>query len=544
MKRPLALIAAIAALVAIALGLAACGGSSSSGREGGTLRVTYASFPDYLDPALSYDTESYTAMYNTYLPLLTYAHASGEAGSKVIPGLAKTLPKVSDGGKTYTLFLRKGLKYSDGTPVRASDFTFAVERMFKLNSGGSYFYTDIVGAEKFAETKQGRIPGIETDDASGEIVIHLTEPRGTFNNELGLMFVAPLPPSTPIEDLSADPPPATGPYAIVKSEPGRGWEYERNPQWLKNNAKLMPQLPSGHVNKIDVTVIRNPSTQVDDVEQGRYDWMQNPPPADRIAEVKAKFDGTQFRTEPQINTYYFWMNTQQAPFDDPAVRRAVNYAVDPEALERIYAGQMAPTHQVLPPGMPGYKEFDLYPHDMAKAKAMIAKADPADRQITVWTDTESPNNEAGEYYEGVLKELGFETKLKIVNSDNYFTVVGNTSTTDLDTGWGNWFEDYPHPNDFFQPLLDGTSIAPTNNTNWPQIDVPELNAKIDQLRTEQPGPKQEAEYAALDKSYMEEAPWAPYGNLSVATFVSSEIDLDKVIFNPTFGQDLTSFQFK
>ena len=544
MKRPLALIAATAVLVAIALSLTACGGSSSDGREGGTLRATYASFPAYLDPALAYDTEGFTAMYNTYIPLLTYAHASGEAGSQVVPGLAKALPKVTDDGKAYTLFLRKGLKYSDGTPVRASDFTFAVERMLKLNSGGSYFYTDIVGAEEFLETKQGGIPGIETDDKTGEIVIHLVEPRGTFTNELGLMYVAPLPPSTPIEDLSADPPPATGPYAIVKSQPGRGWEYERNPQWLHNNAKLMPDLPSGHVDKIDVTVIRNPSTQVNDVEQGRYDWMQNPPPADRIAEVRSKFEGTQFRVEPQINTYYFWMNTQQAPFDDPEVRRAVNYAVDSRALERIYAGQLKPTQQILPPGMPGYEKFELYPHEMAKAKEMITKADPADRQITVWTDTESPNNEAGEYYEGVLKELGFETKLKIVNSDNYFTLVGNTSTPDLDTGFGNWFEDYPHPNDFFQPLLDGASIAQTNNTNWPQIDVPALNAKIDQLRTQQLGPKQEAEYAALDKSYMEEAPWAPYGNLAVATFVASDIDLDKVIFNPTFGQDLTSFQFK
>jgi peptide/nickel transport system substrate-binding protein len=544
MKRPLAPIAAVTAALAVVLCLSACGGSSGDGKEGGTLRATYASFPSYLDPALAYDSEGLTAMWNTYTPLLTYAHASGEAGSEVIPGLAKALPKVTDGGKTYTLFLRQGLKYSDGTPVRASDFASSVERMFKLNSGGSFFYMTIVGAEKFAETKQGGIPGIETDDKTGEIVIHLTEPRGTFNNELGLMYVALLPADTPDEDLTADPPPATGPYAIVKSQPGRGWEYERNPQWSKNNAKLMPQLPSGHVDKIDVTVIRNPSTQVNDIEQGRYDWMQNPPPASRIAEVKSKFDGTQFRTEPQINTYYFWMNTQQAPFDDLKVREAVNYAVDPAALERIYAGQMAASQQILPPGMPGYEKFEPYPHDMAKAKELIREAAPADRDITVWTDTESPNDEAGEYYEGVLKQIGFDPKLKILNPDNYFTVVGNTSTPDLDTGWGNWFEDYPHPNDFFQPLLDGESIAPTNNTNWPQIDVPELNEKIAQLATEQLGPEQEAEYAELDKSYMEQAPWAPYGNLSVATFVSSEVDLDKVIFNPTFGQDLTSFQFK
>jgi peptide/nickel transport system substrate-binding protein len=543
MKRSATLLLATALAIACALTLSACGGAGG-GREGGTLRVTYASFPDYLDPALSYDTESWTAMYNTYVPLLTYAHADGEAGSKVIPGLAKSLPEVSDDGRTYTLFLRKGLKYSDGTPVRASDFTNAVERMFKLNSGASFFYEGIVGAERFAETKRGGIPGIETDDETGRIVIHLVEPRGTFDNELGLMFVAPLPPGTPDEDLSANPPPATGPYEIVDSQPGRGWKYKRNPQWLKNNAKLMPQLPSGHVDEIDVTVIRNPATQVADIEQGRYDWMENPPPASQVAQVKAKYDGTQFRTEPQINTYYFWMNTQKAPFDDVKVRQAVNYAVNSEALERIYAGQIAPTQQILPSGMPGYEKLSLYPYDLAKAKRLIREADPSDRQITVWTDTESPNDEAGEYYEDVLKQLGFQTKLKIVNSDNYFTVAGNTSTPDLDTGWGNWFEDYPHPNDFFQPLLDGESIAPTNNTNWAQIDDPTLNEKISRLATEQLGPSQEAEYAGLDRSFMEQAPWAPYGNLSLATFVSSSIDLDKVIFNPTFGQDLTSFQFK
>ncbi len=540
--RPARAPALIAALLALVLGVSACG--SSSGKEGGTLQVSYASFPDYLDPALGYDTESYTAMYNTYIPLLTYAHADGEAGSKVIPGLAKALPKISENGKTYTLFLRQGLKYSNGTPVRASDFTRSVERMFKLNSGGSPFYTDIVGAERFAATKSGGIPGIETDDKSGEIVIRLNEPRGTMTNELGLLFVALLPPDTPAEDLSGDPPPATGPYAIVKSQPGRGWEYERNPQWLKNNAKLLPQLPSGHVDRIDVNVVRNPSTQVNDVEQGRSDWMENPPPSDRYAQVKAKYEGTQFRVEPQINTYYFWMNTTQPPFDDLKVRQAVNYAIDAEALERIYAGQIVGTHQILPAGMPGYKKFNLYPHSMTKAKQLIAEANPSDREITVWTDTESPNNEAGEYYEGVLKELGFDTTLKIVNADNYFTIMSNRSTPELDTGWTNWFEDYPHPNDFFQPLLSAESIQPTNNTNWSQLDDPALTAKIDRLGAEPLGPEQEAGYAELDKSFMEQAPWAPYGTLAVATFVSSAIDLDKVIFNPTFGQDLTSFQFK
>jgi peptide/nickel transport system substrate-binding protein len=165
---------ALAAFVTVAL--ASCGSSGSGDSEGGTLTGLYSSAPESLDPAVSWSQEGWTALYNTYIPLLTYAHANGVAGGKVIPGLAKSMPKISDGGRTYTLSLRKGLRYSNGAPVKASDFPYAVERMFKLNSGGSQFYTDIVGAEKFAETKQGGIPGIETDDANGEIVIHLVDP--------------------------------------------------------------------------------------------------------------------------------------------------------------------------------------------------------------------------------------------------------------------------------------------------------------------------------------------------------------------------------
>jgi peptide/nickel transport system substrate-binding protein len=541
------LIAVLVLAAVAALGLASCGGGSSTsgggGKEGGTLNGTYASFPDYLDPSLSYTAEGWTAMADVYIPLLTYKHAEGTEGSEVIPGLAKELPKISNGGKTYTLFLRPGLKYSNGEPVKASDFTYAVERCFKLNSGGSVFYTTIKGAEKFAETKTGGIPGIHTNDKTGEIKIELEEPRGTFTNELGLMFVAPLPPGTPMEDLSANPPPGTGPYMITKSKPGQGWEYERNPYWAKDNSKAMPEYPSGHVDKAKMTVIRNPETQVNDIEQGKYDWMQNPPPASRYAQVKSKFEGTQFKVVPTISVYYFWMNTTKAPFNDVKVRQAVNYAIDPAALERIYSGQIKASHQILPDGMPGHEPFDLYPHNMAKAKEMIKEAHPSDMNITVWTDNESPNKEAGEYYEGVLKELGFNTKLKEINADNYFTVIGNRSTPDLDTGWSDWFQDYPHPNDFFQPLLAGESILQTNNGNFAQIDEPSLNKEISTLREEQLGPKQEEKYGALDKKYMELAPWAPYGQRTLSTFVSSAVNLESVIFNPTFGHYLTSFEF-
>ena len=550
--RKLFVVLAVSGVAAItSIGLVACGGGSDGdgggeGGEGGQiLDATYSGMPDYLDPAISYTAEGWTAMNEVYIPLLTYKHANGPAGSEVIPGLAKDLPKITNDGKTYTLFLRPGLKYSDGTTVKASDFPFAVERMIKLNSGGSSFYTSsIVGAEEFAETRKGGISGIKADDKTGEIVIDLVAPRGTFANELGLMFVAPLPQDTPIEDLTAHPPPGTGPYYFTKVQPNKAWEYARNPYWAKANSKAMPDLPSGTIDGAKITLISNAQSQVDDVEAGTQDWMQNLIPSSRYAEVKNQFEGTQLRVEPTISNYYFWMNTTVPPFDDVKVRQAVNYAISSEALERIYAGQLTGNRQILPPGMPGYKEIDLYPYDVAKAKEMIKEANPSDMDVTVWGDNESPNDEAVEYFNDVLQELGFNTTLKILNADNYFTIIGNETTPNLDAGWLDWFQDYPHPNDFFQPLLSQESIQPTNNSNLSMLDNPRLDAKITELNEQPFGPEQEAAYAELDEEFMEEAPWAPYGALSVATFVSDEIDLDKVIFNLTLGQYLSSFEYK
>ncbi len=522
--------------------LSGCGSSGS--QDDGTLRGTYSSFPEYLDPGLSYSLEGATALANTYIPLLTYEHANGKAGTELIPGLAESLPEIDQGGRRYTLQLRPGLKYSDGTPVRASDFGRAVERLIRLNSPGTPFYMNIVGAEEFAETKKGGIPGIESDDESGRIVIHLREPDGSFSYVLSLMFAAPLPPDTPAEDQTADPPPATGPYMITAVRPGRSWKYERNPAWESTNGEAMPQLPGGHVDRIEFEVRTNPNTQVDEVERGQVDWMKNPPPPDRYNQVREKYEGTQFREEPTVSVYYFWMNTQEPPFDDVRVRQAVNHAIDPEALERIHAGTLSRTQQVLPSQMPGYRKFELYPHDLPRAKKLIAEADPADREVTVWTNNLAPNDEAGEYYEQVLTDLGFDVTLKAVSAASYFTLIGNSGTPNLDTGWSNWFLDYPHPDDYFQPQLSGESILPNGNTNWANFDDPAINAKIKELGRQQLTPQVEREYGDLDEAVMKQAPWAPFGTLTLGTFVGEDIDLDELVVSPMFGQDLASFQFK
>lgn len=524
------------------LGLSSCGGDDGS--SGGKMKVTYAIFPDALDPALSYSAEGWTAMGEVYVPLLTYAHAEGSEGSEVVPGLAEDLPEISEDGKTYTLTLRSGLKYSDGTPVKASDFKSTVERLFKINSPGSFYYSKIVGAEEFAETEEGGISGIETDDATGEITIELTAPSGTFTNELALLFVALLPADTPADDQSKNPAPGTGPYEIVNVKVKRGWDYQRNPQWEKANSEAMPDYPSGSMDEVEAVVVTNDETQVNEIERGEAQWMQNLLPPSRYADVKGEFEGTQFKSTPTLSTYIFWLNTSEGPFSDLKLREAANYGINREALERVYTGQLTGGQQIIPPGMPGYEELDLYPYDLDKAKELLAESSEKDHAVTVWTNNEPQTQEAGEYLEGVLSEIGFDTTLKVVNGQNYYPLVGNESTPDVDAGYLAWFADYPHPNNFMQPLFSSEGIAPTNATNLSRYSNPEVDKQITELAEVPLGPEQEEGYAALDRQLMEEAVVAPYGTLAISTFVSEEIDLDKVIFNPTLGQLLTSFEYK
>jgi peptide/nickel transport system substrate-binding protein len=523
--------------------VAACGSgsSSTSGKEGGTLKILTPSFTDFEDPQLGYETTGWEARYNVYIPLLTYAHAEGTAGTQVIPGLAEALPKITDGGKTYTLTLRKGLKYSDGKAVKVSDVKFAIQRIFKTNSKGIPLYTNIVGATDFEAGKASDISGIEPNDKTGQIVFHLVNPDGTFIYELGLQFAAPVPPDTALKYDPSNPAPSTGPYMFTKITPGQSWTEERNPFWDKNNAKILPDLPGGHVDKITSTVVTNQSSATTQIEQNTADDLTDPPPTDRLGEVQSRF-ADRFKKQPTVSTYYYYMNTTTPPFNDLRVRQAVNYAVDPAAIVRIYGGLQAPTQQILPPTMKGYQKINLYPYNLAKAKQLIKQANPSDKDITVWTDSDTPNDKAGEYLQSVLKELGFNAKLKIINGSVYFDVIGNQKTANNDIGWNDWFEDFPHPNDFFDPLINGENIAQVGNLNTGLYDNKAVNKKIDELAQQPLNAATEKQYAALDKQVMQDAPWAPFGTRSLSTFTSDKVNFDNLIWSPVFQDDYSSFQ--
>ena len=547
----------------LAGGVAACGsddegdeGGGGPAASGGEITISQTSQPDFLDPALSYTVNGWEPMWNVYTPLLTYAHANGEAGAELIPGLAEALPDVSKDGKTYTFQLRDGLVYSDGTDVVASDFEHTIKRLLNLESGGSPFYQGIVGAEDYltGSDPEADIKGIEPNDKTGEIVIELNSPDATFSNVLAMNFAGLVPGDTPFKNLTESPPPGVGPYEITESVPNRQFVMER----VKGFADLgIPDIPTGHVDKITTLIIKNQTAQAQDVLNNELDYMQDPPPADfkptvveRVGEGGS--EEQRYKEFVTSSTYYFFMNQNVPPFDDPKVREAVNIGLDRPALARLYAGEVAPGCSFLPPGMPGFDEaLDVadcpwgdpnQAGDVEAAKAMIEEAGVAGDKVTVYGNNDDPTDKVTEAYAEQLSEMGFDAEPTILDGGVYFQTVGNAKT-EAQTGFTNWFEDFPHPFNFFF-LVDGDSIQPTNNQNYGNVDDPEINDTIDELILEPDLVAATPRWEEVNRYLVESAQVAPYGHRKLATFVSERMDFDAVIEHPVYLNDYTSFALK
>ena len=552
----------LAALFALAIaggsaGLSACGSEDEvATKEGGEITLAQTSQPDYLDPALSYTVNGWEPMWIVYTPLLTYAHEEGQAGAELVPGLAEDLPEVSEDGLTYEFQLRDGLKYSDGTEVVASDFEHTIKRVLAMESGGAPFYQGIEGAEEYlkAEDDEADISGIETDDETGEITVTLVEPDATFSNVLAMNFAGMVPGDTPFKNLTEEPPPGVGPYEITESVPNRQFVLEK----VDGFADLgIDEVPEGNIDKMTTLIEKDQTAQAQDVLNNELDYMQDPPPADFKPTVLEQVgpEGTEEQRYEEFtttSTYYFFMNHQTPPFDDPQVREAVNIGLDKPALARLFGGELAPGCSFLPPGMPGYDEaLDLEdcpwgdPNgsgDQETARQMIEDAGAAGEKVTVYGNNDDPTDKVTEAYAEQLNELGLDAEVEILDGGVYFQTIGNAKTAPQ-TGFTNWFQDFPHPYNFFF-LVDGDTIQPTNNQNFGNVDDPEINDTIDELLKEPNIEEVTTDWEELNRYLVESAAIAPYGHRKLATFVSDRIDFDSVQFHPVYQNDYTSFALK
>jgi len=526
---------------------AATDAATEGGQAGGTLTGYYTSSPDYMDPALTYTVEGWNAQWVVYTPLLTYRHTEGAEGAELIPGLAEDLPEISEDGLTYKLKLRDGLKFSDGTPVKASDFEHTIKRVLNLESGGSAFYLPIVGAEDYLKAGKPKadIEGIETNDETGEITIRLTERIGSFDYVLAMNFAGLVPGDTPFRNMTRNPPPGVGPYKITSSVPNRGFTLEKVPEFADFGIE---DVPTGHLDKIDVTIVKNQQRQTDDIINNEVDYLIDPPPADRMREVQDKAEG---RFEPYVtnSTYYVFMNTREKPFDDERVRQAVNFAIDKRAMQRIFGGLLAPSCNFLPPGMKGYQKIEPCPYgdptqepDLEKARQLIQEAGAEGTQVTVWGNDEDPSKPVTEYVADVMNQIGLDARPRIVEASVYFQTIGNQKTK-AQAGFANWFQDFPHPANFMF-LINGASIQETNNQNFGNVDDQEINDLIDGADKNTDLDAAAADYAEADRLAVERGYIAPYGNRQLTKLVSDRVNWESVVAHPVYEVDFSLLQLK
>jgi peptide/nickel transport system substrate-binding protein len=248
------------------------------------------------------------------------------------------------------------------------------------------------------------------------------------------------------------------------------------------------------------------------------------------------------------------MNTRVPPFDKHEVREAVNYGIDKPALARVFAGELAPGCSFLPPGVPGYDPaLDVEdcpwgnptePPELEKARRLIAGAGAEDAEVTVWGNSQDPEDKVATAYVDMLNTIGLDAKLKILDASVYYQTIGSAKT-EAQTGTNNWFQDFPHPKDFFF-LVDGKSIQPTNNQNPGNVDDPQITGGIADLSRE-PELTEDvtARWGELNKQLVDEAWIAPYGHTKRSTFMSERMDFDNCsLFHPVYQNDYSSFCLK
>lgn len=537
--RTISLLALVGVLAVVAAGCG--GGGSSKSSSGGSTNgsnsgKTYAQLnvvwdaPDYMDPALYYTVAAFQLNQYVWTGLLGYKHESGPAGATLVPYLAQSMPKVSADGKTYDFTLRPNLKYSNGKPLKASDFRYTIERAFKMDSPGVGFFSDIKGvsgSNGFATTKKGHITGIITNDSKRTIQIQLTSPRGDLPYILALEFSHIVPTGTPASDQSTHPIPATGPYMLQSYQPNRGFTIVRNPNY--NNQ--IPTMPTGNPDKVVGKIITDPVASYQQVVSNKSDYDFNPVPNDRLSEAQNKYRN-QLRIYTNANTYYYALNNRIAPFNNITARKAVQAAIDPNAIiSGIYGGLGRPTQNFLPPGYPQYKKIDAWSFNLQKAKQLVQQSGTAGQTVDVYGPNEDPSKSTTEYLANQLSKIGYKPKLHLLSHQVYFQTIGNQATK-AQAMFTDWYQDYPHPLDWFDTLLNGNRITQTHNNNVGNVNVPSVNKEIDSLKKiSDITPEVNARWAKVDRDLMAtHATTVPYMNKSSTDFFSNRMDMSCYVF--------------
>jgi YVTN family beta-propeller protein len=516
----------------------ASGAFASASHLGGELRIVFANTGfeqapwEAFDPTRAYDIWSYQASRILYDGLVALQYSSADP-LVLVPDLADAVPTPTDGDRTYTFNLRPGIRYSDGTELRASDFVLGVQRALHVGQRPDWLaglVKDRACFEEDVATCDIRSDAVVADDAAGRVTFHLEAPDPLFLYKLTL-FVIPTPPGTPVGPLTS-PLPGTGAYRIAAPAPGQVLNLTRNP-WFQQWSP--PAQPAGFPDTITWRGVPSAAEAVQELEQGRADLVDvtlfgemSIASMRKLVERLSVAAPGRLYDSPVLGTGFLSLDSSRPPFDDLRARRALNFAVDRRKAIELGEGPLLArlTCQLMPPGMPSYRwycpyttgdpEGDYEGPDLDRARALVRASGTAGVEVDVGAisgDTLAP------YVAEVLRSLDYRVTLRTFPGNQAGYEKLYDPATHLEVVAGGWVADYPAPSTFYDIAacpVSGTPVLPGSCD--PEMD--RRAAAASSLLRSDPGRALRA-WTEIDKDLTDLAPFVAVGN-GVRMWLTSE----------------------
>jgi YVTN family beta-propeller protein len=524
------------------------GAFTDPSHKGGTLRVATNLMPgfDSVDPANAYTNITSGAESQVYDGLVGLHRIGGANGYTLVPDLATTLPRPTDGGLTYVFTLRRGIRYSTGVEVKPADFRRGVQQALTEIGGNPDLYAGIIGGRAcITQPKKCNLAsGITTDDATNQVVFHLQNPDPDFLYKL-TEIIYPTPQATP-GVAATKPIPGTGPYLISMYVKGKQFILTRNPNFRRWSFAAQPD---GYPDVITWHTVSNARAALSDILSGTADLVA---PSlnltqDVMSDVLHRYP-TLFRSDFQANTQYEFLNTRIAPFKDARVRQAISYAADRNQILTLIGGQprATVTCQVLPPDFPGYQPYCPYTlggaqagggyqgPDRVEAQRLIAASGTRGMTVKIATFAGDPDDRQGKYFAALLASLGYHPILHEVV--NYFDYIGDPKNG-VQMGDAGWGADYPAASIFFGPNFACSTGIGYNQSQYCNPKADALAARALAVQGSDPAAATRL-WADVDRFITDDAPWVATVNLKRTLLVSTRVQgfVDNPELGPLFDQ--------
>ncbi|MGO8558800.1 ABC transporter substrate-binding protein [Rhizobium ruizarguesonis] len=477
-------------------------------KQGGDIVVTYKDDITTLDPAIGYDWVNWSMIKSLYSRLMDYAPGTPNP----VPSLAESFT-VSPDGLIYTFKLHKGVKFSNGREVVASDVKYSIERAVdpKTQGPGAGFFGAIKGFEDETGGKTTTLSGIETPDDS-TVIFNLSRPDATFLHVLAINFASVVPKEA-VEAAGGDfgkKPVGSGTFILKDWTIGQQLVFERNKDYF---VKGVP-----YIDSFKVEVGQEPLVALLRLQKGEVDIAGDGIPPAKFLEIKNSADGAQMIVDgEQLHTGYITLNTKVKPFDNVKVRQALNMAINKDRITRILNGRATPANQPLPPLMPGYdKAFTGYAYDVAKAKALLAEAGYPDGFETVLYSTNTdPQPRIAQAIQQDLAAVGVKAEVRALAQANVISAGGTEGEAPMIWSGGMaWIADFPDPSNFYGPIL-GCAGAVPGGWNWSwycNADLDKRAVAADSMSDPARAAERTAAWGKIFTDIMADAPWIPVIN--------------------------------